>query len=83
MSLYILISVFLLIIIFSKQASRVTHLNSEYYPDKFFISLERILSYLKIDHEPRATEGVTPPAYWPASGELRVEGLSARYSEGM
>lgn len=43
-------------------------------------SLERIQHYLKIDHEPEARKGAAPPAYWPASGELRVEGLSARYS---
>jgi ABC-type multidrug transport system fused ATPase/permease subunit len=43
-------------------------------------SLERIQSYLEIEHEPMATEGGTPPAYWPASGSLRVENLTARYS---
>jgi ABC-type multidrug transport system fused ATPase/permease subunit len=44
-------------------------------------SLERIQGYINIDHEKPATEEGTPPAYWPASGDLRVEGLSARYSE--
>ncbi|KAI0085657.1 multidrug resistance-associated ABC transporter [Irpex rosettiformis] len=43
-------------------------------------SLERIQQYLVIDHEPKATEGGIPPAYWPASGDLRVENLSAKYS---
>ncbi|KAF7977572.1 hypothetical protein HWV62_3150, partial [Athelia sp. TMB] len=43
-------------------------------------SLERIHEYSVIEQEPRATEGGQPPAYWPASGEIRVEGLSARYS---
>lgn len=33
-----------------------------------------------IDHEPEATEQGKPPAYWPASGHLVVENLSARYS---
>ncbi|KAI0080055.1 P-loop containing nucleoside triphosphate hydrolase protein [Panus rudis PR-1116 ss-1] len=34
-----------------------------------------------IEHEPEsATDGV-PPAYWPASGDLSVEDLSARYSQ--
>ncbi len=33
-----------------------------------------------IDHEPPSTEDGKPPAYWPASGSLQVEGLSARYS---
>ncbi|KAJ6621777.1 hypothetical protein B0H10DRAFT_2015711 [Mycena sp. CBHHK59/15] len=45
------------------------------------ISLERIQGYINIDHEKPATEAGKPPAYWPASGDLRVENLSARYSE--
>ncbi|KAJ7367306.1 hypothetical protein DFH08DRAFT_910161 [Mycena albidolilacea] len=44
-------------------------------------SLERIQGYINIEHERPATEEGKPPAYWPASGDLRVEGLSARYSE--
>ncbi|KAJ7667031.1 hypothetical protein B0H17DRAFT_1210523 [Mycena rosella] len=44
-------------------------------------SLERIQGYIDIEHEKPATETGKPPAYWPASGELRVEKLSARYSE--
>lgn len=44
------------------------------------LSLERVLSYINIEHEPKPTEGGAPPAYWPASGDLRVEKLSARYS---
>ncbi|KAF9526535.1 multidrug resistance-associated ABC transporter [Crepidotus variabilis] len=44
-------------------------------------SLERIQDYLDIDHEPKPTEAGKPPAYWPASGDLRVENLSARYSK--
>ncbi|KAG1757959.1 hypothetical protein EDB19DRAFT_1936472 [Suillus lakei] len=43
-------------------------------------SLERIDSYIKIEQEPKSTESGQPPAYWPASGDLRVENLSARYS---
>jgi ABC-type multidrug transport system fused ATPase/permease subunit len=42
--------------------------------------LERIDGYIKIEQEPKHTEGGKPPAYWPASGDLRVENLSARYS---
>ena len=42
--------------------------------------LERILQYLGIEQEPKATMDGVPPAYWPASGALRVENLSARYS---
>ncbi|KAI0052513.1 P-loop containing nucleoside triphosphate hydrolase protein [Auriscalpium vulgare] len=44
-------------------------------------SLERILAYIKIEQEPKSTKDGVPPAYWPASGDLRVEKLSARYSE--
>ncbi|KAJ7506775.1 P-loop containing nucleoside triphosphate hydrolase protein [Mycena galericulata] len=44
-------------------------------------SLERIQGYIEIEHEKPATEQGKPPAYWPASGDLRVEHLSARYSE--
>ncbi|KAJ7657330.1 hypothetical protein DFH06DRAFT_1297973 [Mycena polygramma] len=47
-----------------------------------FSSLERIQAYIDIEHEKPATDSGKPPAYWPASGELRVEGLSARYSNG-
>ncbi|KAF8898485.1 hypothetical protein BD779DRAFT_1607278 [Infundibulicybe gibba] len=42
--------------------------------------LERIQGYVKIEQEPKPTTDGVPPAYWPASGELRVENLSARYS---
>ncbi|KAI0705524.1 P-loop containing nucleoside triphosphate hydrolase protein [Earliella scabrosa] len=44
-------------------------------------SLERIQQYLTIEQEPKPTSGGIPPAYWPASGDLRVEKLSARYSK--
>jgi ABC-type multidrug transport system fused ATPase/permease subunit len=43
-------------------------------------SLERIEEYSSIEQEAKPTEEGTPPAYWPASGELRVERLSARYT---
>ncbi|KAI0746563.1 P-loop containing nucleoside triphosphate hydrolase protein [Daedaleopsis nitida] len=43
-------------------------------------SLERIQQYLQIEHEPESTPEGQPPAYWPASGKLEVEGLSAKYS---
>ncbi|KAI0753304.1 P-loop containing nucleoside triphosphate hydrolase protein [Daedaleopsis nitida] len=42
--------------------------------------LERIKQYLQIEQEPKTTVEGVPPAYWPASGGLRVEKLSARYS---
>ncbi|PPQ77073.1 hypothetical protein CVT25_014886, partial [Psilocybe cyanescens] len=44
-------------------------------------SLERIQSYMDIDHEPRPIDAGKPPAAWPTSGDLRVENLSARYSQ--
>ena len=44
-------------------------------------SLERIQGYLQIEQEPKATQSGLPPAYWPASGEIRVENLSAKYSQ--
>ncbi|EMD39557.1 hypothetical protein CERSUDRAFT_111872 [Gelatoporia subvermispora B] len=43
-------------------------------------SLERIYQYLEIEHEPKPAPDGIPPAYWPASGDLRVEHLYARYS---
>jgi ABC-type multidrug transport system fused ATPase/permease subunit len=44
------------------------------------VSLERIFGYTKIEQEPKPTKEGTPPAYWPSSGTLEVENLSARYS---
>lgn len=44
------------------------------------LSLERIQQYTEIEQEEKPSESGIPPAYWPASGELRVENLSARYS---
>ncbi|KAI0360840.1 multidrug resistance-associated ABC transporter [Trametes cingulata] len=43
-------------------------------------SLERVQQYLAIEQEPKPTSTGVPPAYWPASGDIRVEKLSARYS---
>ncbi|KAH8990840.1 hypothetical protein EDB92DRAFT_1935217 [Lactarius akahatsu] len=40
----------------------------------------RMHSYINVEQEPKPTKQGIPPAYWPASGELRVEKLSARYS---
>jgi ABC-type multidrug transport system fused ATPase/permease subunit len=45
-----------------------------------FFSLERIEQYVTIEQEPKPTEQGKPPAAWPTSGDLRVEGLCARYS---
>ncbi|KAE9397830.1 P-loop containing nucleoside triphosphate hydrolase protein [Gymnopus androsaceus JB14] len=43
-------------------------------------SLERISAYIEIEQEPKPTKERVPPAYWPSSGDLRVENLTARYS---
>ncbi|KAI0260093.1 hypothetical protein BC834DRAFT_1028685 [Gloeopeniophorella convolvens] len=43
-------------------------------------SLERMHAYINIEQEVKPTKDGVPPAYWPASGDLRVEKLSARYS---
>ena len=43
-------------------------------------SLERIQEYANIEQEPKPIPEGVPPAYWPASGELVVENLSAKYS---
>ncbi|KAF9645156.1 hypothetical protein BDM02DRAFT_3189933 [Thelephora ganbajun] len=43
-------------------------------------SLERIQEYGSIGQEPKPTPEGVPPAYWPASGELIVDDLSAKYS---
>ena len=42
--------------------------------------MERIREYADIEQEPKPTPEGVPPAYWPASGELIVENLSAKYS---
>ncbi|TDL20537.1 P-loop containing nucleoside triphosphate hydrolase protein [Rickenella mellea] len=44
-------------------------------------SLERVLDFLRIDQEPTPVESGKPPASWPCSGSLVVDGLSARYSD--
>lgn len=44
-------------------------------------SVERVQQYLSIEQEKKPTPNGVPPAYWPASGSLRVEKLSARYSQ--
>ena len=43
-------------------------------------SLERVQGYIEIEQEPKPTPKGVPPAYWPASGNVVVEKLSARYS---
>ncbi|KAJ7748587.1 hypothetical protein B0H16DRAFT_1692067 [Mycena metata] len=43
-------------------------------------SLERIQQYLQIEKEQEPTASGVPPAYWPASGSLSVDNLSAKYS---
>lgn len=43
-------------------------------------SLERIDDYIDIEQEPKPNASGEPPAYWPASGDIKVENLHARYS---
>ncbi|KAE9388220.1 P-loop containing nucleoside triphosphate hydrolase protein, partial [Gymnopus androsaceus JB14] len=43
-------------------------------------SLKHIENYLNIEQEVKLEPSGEPPAYWPASGDLRVEKLSAKYS---
>jgi ABC-type multidrug transport system fused ATPase/permease subunit len=43
-------------------------------------SVERVEDYLIIDQEPVATERNQPPAAWPTSGEIILDGLSAKYA---
>ncbi|KAF7291603.1 hypothetical protein HMN09_01251400 [Mycena chlorophos] len=43
-------------------------------------NLERIEEYIEIEQEPNPTPSAVPPAYWPASGQVIAENLSARYS---
>ena len=42
--------------------------------------MERIQEYGNIEQEPKPTSDGAPPAYLPASGELFVENLFAKYS---
>ncbi|KAJ6619498.1 P-loop containing nucleoside triphosphate hydrolase protein [Mycena sp. CBHHK59/15] len=44
-------------------------------------NLERVLEFIEIEQEACSTNAGVPPAYWPASGEIRVENLSAKYSD--
>ncbi len=37
---------------------------------------------MRIDQEPLLVESGKPPAYWPSSGNLKVENLSASYRDG-
>lgn len=60
-------------------APRVVSRTNEHSSGKF--SLERIVSYVEIEQEPKPTERGKPPASWPTSGEIRVENLTARYSK--
>jgi ABC-type multidrug transport system fused ATPase/permease subunit len=43
-------------------------------------SVERVEDYLIIDQEPAATKRNQPPAAWPTSGEIILDGLSAKYA---
>jgi ABC-type multidrug transport system fused ATPase/permease subunit len=49
-------------------------------PEIDLVSVERIQGYIDIEHEPTSTPSGTPPAAWPTSGSLVVQGLNARYT---
>lgn len=55
---------------------------SGYTFDNVLYSAERIKDFLVIDQEPLSTEQGKPPAYWPSSGNIIADGLSAQYSKG-
>lgn len=52
-------------------------------PDVILCSAERIRDFLVIEQEPLPSEQGKPPAYWPSSGNIRADHLSAQYSKGM
>ncbi|KAG9310261.1 P-loop containing nucleoside triphosphate hydrolase protein [Chiua virens] len=58
----------------------ITMFNETEIHGKASLTLERIASYMDVEQETERTSKTSPPAYWPASGDLRVENLSARYS---
>jgi ABC-type multidrug transport system fused ATPase/permease subunit len=43
-------------------------------------SVERIQDYFVIDQEPASVGTQEPPASWPTSGKVELDGLSAKYS---
>ncbi|KAJ7148752.1 P-loop containing nucleoside triphosphate hydrolase protein [Mycena crocata] len=45
-----------------------------------WVRLFNQFEYLEIEQEPKANSSGKPPAYWPASGTINVENLSAKYS---
>ncbi|KAF7364759.1 ATP-binding cassette transporter abc4 [Mycena venus] len=48
--------------------------------NEFEIQGKRIQRYMEIEHEPEPIAAGIPPAYWPASGSIHVDKLSAKYS---
>ncbi|QRW27528.1 ABC transporter transmembrane region [Rhizoctonia solani] len=44
-------------------------------------SLERVQDYVSVEQEPESVPEKAPPAYWPASGHIVAENLTARYSK--
>lgn len=70
-------------LLYSKQVCSCDHIIKIAVHFVTLYSLERILGFLRIDHEPQPSDEGLPPAYWPSSGSLKVENLSARYSDGM
>jgi ABC-type multidrug transport system fused ATPase/permease subunit len=44
-------------------------------------SVERVEDYFVIDQEPASDDSKKPPAAWPTSGEVVLDGLCAKYAE--
>lgn len=65
---------------FEVRGNRYGHVLCTYSRRLITQSLERIIGYIDTEQEEKGTDSRTPPAYWPASGDLRVENLYARYS---
>ncbi|RDX45542.1 P-loop containing nucleoside triphosphate hydrolase protein [Lentinus brumalis] len=65
---------------FTSNILHAVRMFNEFEVSALVASLERIEQYLLIEQEPKPTPEGVPPAYWPASGKLEVDSLSARYS---
>lgn len=66
---------------FELRSAHFVVISPNFYTEAFLgNSLERIQDYITIEQETQPSKLREPPAYWPASGDLRVENLNARYT---
>ena len=63
-----------------KATGMISLIRIRVYELKRVTSLERIRQYTTIEQEPEPRDDSVPPAYWPSSGRLEVEKLTAKYS---